>query len=111
MLPQFRPYDCFINLEKGTQLPLGPIYNLSQEELATLKEYINENLAKNFIQHSKSLANVPILFVKKKDGSLRMCIDYRGLNNVTIKNWYPLPLVLGLLDQLGQSKIYTKIHL
>ncbi len=111
ILPEHRPYDCAIDLQDGAQPPFGPIYNLSQNELSALREYIDENLAKNFIRHSKSPAGAPILFVKKKDGSLRMCVDYRGLNKVTVKNRYPLPLISGLLDQLGQAKIYTKIDL
>lgn len=110
-LPQHRPYDCGIEIQKDAQPPFGPIYSLSQNELAALRDYLDENLAKNFIQHSKSPAGAPILFVKKKDGSLRMCVDYRGLNKVTIKNRYPLPLISGLLDQLGQAKIYTKLDL
>jgi hypothetical protein len=57
-------------MQNGTQPPFGPIYNLSQNELSALKDYIEENLAKNFIQHSKSPTGAPILFVKKKDGSL-----------------------------------------
>jgi hypothetical protein len=93
------------------QPPFGPIYSLSQNELAALQDYFDENLAKNFIQHSKSPAGAPILFVKKKDGSLQMCVDYRGLNKVIIKNRYPLPLISGLLDQLDQTKIYTKLDL
>ena len=111
ILPQHRPYDCGIDLQEGTQPPFGPIYSLSQNELAALREYIDENLAKNFIRHSKSPAGAPILFVKKKDGSLQMCVDYRGLNKITIKNRYPLPLIFGLLDQLGRAKVYTKIDL
>lgn len=111
MLPEHRPYDCAIDLQEGTHPPFGPIYNLSQDELSALKDYIEENLAKNFIRHSKSPAGAPILFVKKKDGSLRMCVDYRGLNKITVKNRYPLPLISGLLEQLGEAKIYTKIDL
>jgi hypothetical protein len=111
MLPEHRPYDCAIDLQEGAQPPFGPIYNLSQTELAELRKYIDENLAKNFIRHSKSPAGAPILFVKKKDGSLRMCVDYRGLNKVTKKNRYPLPLISGLLEQLGRAKIFTKIDL
>jgi hypothetical protein len=111
MLPEHRPYDCPIDLQEGAQPPFGPIYNLSQTELAELRKYIDENLAKNFIRHSKSPAGAPILFVKKKDGSLRMCVDYRGLNKVTKKNRYPLPLISGLLEQLGRAKIFTKIDL
>lgn len=86
LLPEHRPYDCGVELQEGAQPPFGPIYNLSQNELAALKDYVEENLAKGFIRHSKSPAGAPILFVKKKDGSLRMCVDYRGLNKVTIKN-------------------------
>jgi hypothetical protein len=111
ILPEHRPYDCAIELQDGAQPPFGPIYNLSQTELAALREYSDENLSKNFIQHSKSLVEAPILFVKKKNESLRMCVDYRGLNKVTTKNRYPLPLILGLLEQLGSAKIFTKIDL
>ena len=111
MLPEHRPYDCAIDLQEGAQPPFGPIYNLSQTELAELRKYIDENLTKNFIRHSKSPAGAPILFVKKKDGSLRMCVDYRGLNKVTKKNRYPLPLISGLLEQLRRAKIFTKIDL
>ena len=111
ILPEHRPYDCAIELEEGTQPPFGPIYNLSQTELAELRKYIDENLAKNFIRHSKSPAGAPILFVKKKDGSPRMCVDYRGLNKVTKKNRYPLLLIPGLLVQLGSAKIFTKIDM
>ena len=111
MLPQHRPYDCGIDLQEGTQPPFGPIYSLSQNELTALWDYLDENLSKNFIRHSKSPAGAPILFVKNKDGSLRMCVDYRGLNKITVKNRYSLPLISGLFDQLTQAKIYTKIEL
>jgi hypothetical protein len=111
LLPQHRPYDCTINLQEASQLSFGPIYNLSQNKLAALQDYLDENLAKNFIRHSNSSAGTPILFVKKKDGSLRMCVEYQGLNQITIKNRYPLPLISRLLDQLGQAKVYTKIDL
>jgi hypothetical protein len=73
ILPKHRPYDCAIELQYGAQPPFGPIYSLSQNELATLREYIDKNLSRNFIWHSKSPVGAPILFVKKKDGSLRMC--------------------------------------
>lgn len=111
LLPEHRPYDCAIELEPGTQPPFGPIYGLTQPELHALKEYIDEHLAKGFIRHSKSPAGAPILFVKKKDGSLRMCVDYRGLNKITIKNRYPLPLISNLLDQLATARVYSKIDL
>ena len=76
MLLKHRPYDCAIDLQERSQPPFGSIYNLLQTELMELLKYIDENLAKNFIRHSKSPAGAPILFVKKKDNSLWMCIDY-----------------------------------
>jgi len=76
-----------------------------------LHEYLNDNLKKGFIQHLKSATNAPILFVKKKDGSLQICVNYCGLNQLTIKNHYLSPLISRLLDQLSHAKVYTKIDL
>jgi hypothetical protein len=84
---------------------------MSEPESKALREYIDENLAKGFIRHSKSSAGAPVLFVKKKDGSLRLCVDYRGLNRITAKNKYPLPLISALLDRLRPAKVLTKIDL
>jgi hypothetical protein len=84
---------------------------LSEPELVALRTYIDENLANGFIRHSKSPAGAPILFVKKKDGSLRLCVDYRGLNRVTIRNRYPLPLIPELLDRLRTGMVFSKIDL
>ena len=100
-----------IDLEEGKQPPYGPIYSLGPVELKTLKTYIETNLANGFICPSKSLAGAPILFDKKQDGSLRLCVDYRGLNNITIKNRYPLPLVGKSLDRLGRAKRFTQLDL
>jgi hypothetical protein len=82
-----------------------------EPELQSLGDYLTENLAKGFIRHSKSPTSAPILFVKKKDGSFRLCVDYRGLNKISKKNRYPLPLISGLLDWLHTGKIFTKIDL
>ena len=90
-----------IDLEDGKQPPYGPIYSLGPVELETLKTYIETHLKTGFIQPSKSPAGAPILFDKKPDGSLHLCVDYRGLNNLTIKNRYPLPLIGESLDRLG----------
>jgi hypothetical protein len=84
---------------------------LSQNELTTFHEYINDNFEKRFIQDSKSQVSAPIFFVKKKDGSLRMCVNYRGLNPFTIKTRYLLFLISRLLDQLSHAKVYAKIDL
>ena len=76
-----------------------------------LKTYIKTNLANGFIRPSKSPAGAPILFDKKPDGSLRLCVDYRGLNNITIKNRYPLPLIGESLNRLGRARRFTQLDL
>jgi pyruvate-formate lyase len=91
-------YDYAIELQDGAQLPFGLIYNLSKTKLTALCEFIDDNLSKNFIWHSKSPARAPILFVKKNDESLRMCMIYCGLNKVTKKNHCLLSLISGLLE-------------
>jgi hypothetical protein len=110
-LPAHRPYDCPIDLEEGHSPPFGLIYGVLESEFQALRDYLTENLAKGFVQHSKSPTGTLILFVEKKDGSLRLCVDYRGLNKITKKNRYPLPLILGLLDRLRTGKIFTKLDL
>ncbi|SOV04549.1 uncharacterized protein UDID_17124 [Ustilago sp. UG-2017a] len=110
-LPPHRTYDHQIPLEEGKSPPFGPIYSLSEHELKTLREYLEENLAKGFISPSDSPAASPILFVKKKDGSLHLCVDYRGLNRITIRNRYPLPLIDELLDRLCEARFFTRIDL
>jgi hypothetical protein len=84
---------------------------MSTNELEALKSYIDEMLGKGFIQSSNSPAGAPVLFVKKKNGTLRLCIDYQALNQITIKNRYPLPLAGDLIDRLSRAKIYLKIDL
>ena len=103
--------DHPIDLIDDKQPPYGPIYSLGPVELETLKTYIETNLANGFIRPSKSPAGAPILFIRKKDGSLRLCVDYRGLNNLTIKNRYPLPLIGESLDRLGRAKRFTQLDL
>ena len=100
-----------IELEEGKQPLFGPIYSLGPVELEILKTYIETNLANGFIRPSKSSAGAPILFDRKPDGSLRLCVDYRGLNNLTIKNQYPLPLIGKSLDWLGRAKQFTQLDL
>jgi hypothetical protein len=92
-LPPHRPYDYKIPLREGFTPPFGSLYSMSKTELQTLKEWLEENLSKGFIPASSSPAASPILFTKKGDGSLRLYVDYRGLNEGTIKNRYPLPLL------------------
>ena len=84
---------------------------MSQAELGVLRQYIQENLGKGFIRPSKSPAAAPVLFVPKKDGTLRLCIDYRGLNKVTVKNRYPLPLMGEILNRVNGATVFSKIDL
>jgi hypothetical protein len=107
-LPPHRPYDHQIPLEDGTTPPFGTIYPMSVTELETLRKYVEDNLQKGFIRHSQSPCGAPVLFVKKPDGSLRLCVDYRGLNKITTKNRYPLPLIGELLDRISRAKYFTK---
>ena len=110
-LPRHQPWDHEIRLEPGKQPTFGPIYALSEKELKTLREYLDENLARGFIRKSESPAGYPILFALKKDGSLRLCVDYRKINDITIKNRYPLPNIEELQDRLSKAKWFSKIDL
>jgi len=84
---------------------------LSKFEQEALKEFINENLTNGFIRSMSSPHGALVLFIKKKDSSLRLCIDFRGLNKITKKDRYPLPLISNLLDSPHKVCIYTKINL
>ncbi len=105
-LPPHRPYDCSIDLLLGTMPPRGRLYSLSAPEREAL-----ESLAAQIIVPSSSPAGAGFFFVKKKDGSLRPCIDYRGLNDITVKNRYPLPLMSSAFEILQGAKIFTKLDL
>ena len=111
VLADHRPYNLKITLEEGASPPLRPIYSLSQEELLALGKFIDENTATRFIQPSRSPHGAPILFIWKKDGSLRLCCDFRGINRVSKKDRYPLRLINNLLDAPHKAQIYTKIDL
>ena len=100
-----------IELEDGKQPPYRPIYSLGPVELETLKTYIKTHLKTGFIWPSKSPVDAPIFFDKKSDGSFHLCVDYWGLNNLTIKNRYSLPLIGESLDRLGQAKRFTQLDL
>ena len=103
--------DHAIELVEGQQPPYRPIYSLELMRLETLKAYIETNLANGFIKSSKSLTSAPILFDQKSDSFLRLCVNYRGFNNLTIKNRYPLSLIGESLDRLGRTKRFTQLNL
>jgi transposase InsO family protein len=109
--PYRQGIDHAIELRPGTEPPFMRTYNLSPAELKALDEYLKEALASGWIRESKSPAGAPILFAPKKNGELRLCVDYRGLNAITIKNRYPLPLISELLDRLHGSTVFSKIDL
>ena len=100
-----------IKLQDGKQPPYVPIYSLGLVELETLKTYIKTHLKFGFIWPFKSPAGAFIQFDKKPDGSFWLCVDYWGLNNLTIKNQYPLPLIGEALDRLGRAKQFTQLDL
>ena len=110
-LPPDREVDFTIDLFLGTEPISIPPYRMATAELRDLKAQLEELLSKGFIRSSISPWGAPVLFVKKKDGSLRLCIDYRQLNRVTIRNQYPLPRIDELFDQLQGLRLYSKIDL
>ena len=101
--------DHAIELVDDQQPFYGPIYSLGPIELETLKAYIETNLANGFIRPSTSPAGAPILFDQKSNSSFWLCINYRGLNNLTIKNRYLLPLIGELLDRSGRARKFTQL--
>jgi len=110
-LPPHRSYDHDIKLLPGKDLPFGPLYSMSREELKTLREWLMENLEKGFIRPSSSSVASPVLFVKNPGGGLRLCIDFRAINNVSVKDRYPLPLIKETLNNLKGMKYFSKIDI
>jgi len=110
-LPLPREVEFCIDLMPSTGLISITLYQMLLLELSELKKQLEELLDKGFVQPSVSLWGTPILLVKKKDGSIRLCIDYHQLNKVTVKNKYPFPRIDGLMDQLRGANIFSKINL
>lgn len=110
-LPTHEAHDHAIETE-GDQQPLWKlIYPLSATQLDVLRKYLDSSMEKGWIRRSTSPAGAPILFILKKDGSLCLCIDYRGLNAITKHNRHPLPLIRETLDRLGDAKIFMQLDL
>ncbi|KAK4389875.1 Transposon Ty3-G Gag-Pol polyprotein [Sesamum angolense] len=110
-LPPHREVDFEIEtIPRAAPISITP-YRMAPSELEELKKQLQELLDKGFIQPSISPWRAPVLFVKKKDGSMRLCVDYRQLNRITIKNKYPLPRIDDLLDQLKSDTMFSKIDL
>jgi hypothetical protein len=110
-MPPDRDVEFVIELQPGTAPISRRPYKMTPKELAELKVQLNELLDKGYIRPSSSPWGCPTLFKKKKDQSLRLCVDYRPLNVVTIKNKYPLPRIDILFDQLASAKVFFKVDL
>jgi hypothetical protein len=106
--PDSRPWDHKIEMKEGFEPKSFKIYNLTPMEQIELDKFLKENLDKGYIQPSQSPMASPFFFVTKKDGRLRPCQDYRYLNDWTIKNAYPLPLISEIMDKLKGAKYFTK---
>ena len=110
-MPPDRDVEFMIELQPGTAPISKRSYRMPPKELAELKNQLQELLDKGYIRPSSSPWGCPALFVKKKDGSLRLCVDYLPLNAVTTKNKYSLPRIDVLFDQLAGAKVFSKIDL
>ena len=110
-LPPHRPYDCAIDLLPGAPHPKARLYNISLPEKEAMRNYIAESLLSGIIRPSSSPLGAGFFFVAKKDGGRRPCIDYRGLNDITVKNKYPLPLISSTHEPLTHARVFTKLDL
>ena len=110
-VPPEREVEFSIDLIPGTKPVSMALYRMSASELAELEKQLEDLLDKKFVRPSVLPWEAPMLLVKKKDGSMRLCIDYRQLNKVTIKNKYPLPRINDLMDQLVDARVFNKIDL
>jgi len=111
VLPHRPDIDLGIDLGEGKTVPIKKIYALSYDQLQELHRYIKQNEDRGWIRRAKSGRASPIMFVKKKDGKLRLCADYRALNEVTKKDRHPLPLISEALDRRGGAKYFTKLDI
>ena len=109
--PQRAEVDLGIELEKGKEVPIKRIYPPSYDQIEELHRYIKPNEAREWIQRVRTGRASPIMFVKKKECKLRLCVDYRALNDITKKDRHPLPLMSEALDRLAGAKYFTKLDI
>jgi len=110
-MPMRKVWDHVIDVKERFVLRKGKVYPLSREEREKVREFIKEQLRKGYIRPSKSPQTAPVFFVGKKDGKKRMVQDYRYLNEWTVKNNYPLPFILDILENIGTKRVFTKMDL
>ena len=110
-MPVRKPWDHAINLREDFIPRKGRTYLMSRKEKEEVREFVEEQLRKGYIQPSKSPQTSPVFFVEKRDGKKRMVQDYRYLNKGTVKDNYPLPLISDLIDTMGTKKVFIKMDL
>jgi len=110
-MPTRKVWDHAINLKKTFKPQKGRIYSLSKNKREEIQNFVEDQLRKGYIRLSKSSQMSLVFFVGKKNRSKRMVIDYCNLNNQTVKNNYPLPLITELIDNMGSKKVFTKMDL
>ena len=110
-MPARKIWDHTIDLKEIFKSRKERIYPLSKNEREEVQNFMKDQLRKGYIRPSKSLQMSPVFFVSKKDGSKRMVIDYHSLNEQTVKNNYPLPLIKDLINNMGSKKVFTKMDL
>jgi hypothetical protein len=108
-LPPHRSYDHKIELIPGSKLPATRNRPMSPRELRVVKRWLDGNLEKGFIRPSKSSVASPLLLAQKPGGGIRICVDYRAVNNISLKSRYPIPLIKETLDSISKAKIFTKL--
>jgi hypothetical protein len=111
VLPKHCPYDHKIITKPSKEHGFGPLYGMSQDKLLVLQKYLEEHLAKRFISASLSPVLSPVIFARKPGGGLRFCIDYWNLNEIAVKNWYPIPLIQENLNCPSKAKYLTKLDI
>jgi len=110
-MPVQKTWDYAIELKEGFMPKKGKVYSLSREKREEVQSFVEDQLRKGYIQPSKSPQTLPVHFVAKKDGIWRIVQDYRHLNQWTVKNGYPLPLISDILDGVGKRKVFMKLDL
>jgi len=110
-MPVRKAWDHTIELKEGFTPKKGKVYSLSREKREDVQAFMEDQLQKGYIRPSKSPQTLPVHFVAKKDGKRRMVQDYRHINQWTVKNGYPLPLITDILDGVGKRKVFTKLDL